>query len=188
MEKITIELPIVKVNVGDNYLSTEYAREHYTDGLLLIDDGISQLICVHDGNGCVWNMPCPVRLVQDGIEAVAAKNEREKCAEVLENINNRLSQIARLVGETKDEVRKSENRLTDTIVDQSARQITEFNILSDKEDAVINNFVEMRDDLIDTIDEKFSGLPRSGEGMNILDVARAAAVIQKPELIKELGK
>lgn len=187
MERITIELPIIKVNVGDNYLGSDYAKEHYEEGLFLLDDGISQLICVHDGGGCVWNMPCPVRLVQDGIEAEAAKKERERCAGVLENINNRLSQIARLLGETKDEVVKSETRLTDTIVEQSARQITEFNILCAKGDEVINNFVEVRDDLIDTIDEKFSGLPRSGdEGVSILDVARSFAVIQKPELIKEL--
>lgn len=171
MEKITIELPIVKVNVGDNYLSTEYAREHYTDGLFLVDDGISQLICVHDGNGCVWNMPCPVRLVQDGIEAVAAKNEREKCAEVLENINNRLSQIARLVGETKEEVVKSETRLMEVIVEEG----------------------EVRDREFDTLRDGLEALEcsrRGGDmgGVNILDVAKSFAVIQKPELIKELGK
>lgn len=160
MEKITIELPIVRVNVGDNYLGSEYAKEHYEKGLFLTDDGISQLICVHDGNGCVWNMPCPVSLVQDGIEQESAKRERERCADVLEGIDKRLSLIARMVGECRD-----------------------------KCDGVINNFVEVRDDLIDTIDEKISGLPRSsGEGVNILDVAKSFAVIQKPELIKELNK
>lgn len=181
MEKITIELPIVKVNVGDNYLSTEFAREHYAEGVFLVDDGISQLICVHDGNGCVWNMPCPVRLVQDGIEALAAKNEREKCAEVLENINNRLSQIARLVGETKDEVVKSETRLTDTLMDERSRQVGEFNILRDgletleKGENIIMDFVK-------------EGQKSGGDGANVLDVAKAFAVISKPELIKELSK
>lgn len=178
MERVTIELPIIKVNVGDNYLGSEYAKEHYEEGLFLLDDGIGQTLVVHDGVGCIWSMPCPVRLVQEGIEVEAARKERERCADVLENINNRLSQIARLLGETKDEVVKSENRLTDTIVEQSARQITEFNILCDKGDGVI-----------DAIDERFSGLPHSGgEGVNILDVARSFAVIQKPELIKELNK
>lgn len=45
MEKITIELPIVKVNVGDNYLSMEYARERFADkwGGLVFDDEIEPI-------------------------------------------------------------------------------------------------------------------------------------------------
>jgi hypothetical protein len=37
---------------------------------------------------------------------------------------------------------------------------------------------------------KLGDMPKNvgGDGVNILDVARAAAVIQKPELIKELNK
>lgn len=160
MERITIDLPIVKVKVSDNYLGSDYAKEHYEAGLFLIDDGISQIFVVYDGVSSVWSLPCPTRLVQDVVGQENAKRERERCADVLEGINDRLSQIARMVGECRD-----------------------------KCDGVINNFVEVRDDLIDTIDEKFSGLPRSvSEGVNILDVARAAAVIQKPELIKELNK
>ena len=93
----------------------------------------------------------------------------------------RLSQIARLLDETKVDLRKSENRLTDTIVEQSARQVTEFNILRDgievleKGENIIMDFVKD--------DQK-----KSGEGANVLDVARAFAVISKPELIKELSK
>lgn len=146
MERITIDLPIIKVKVSDNYLGSDYAKEHYEEGLFLIDDGISQIFVVYDGVSSVWSLPCPTRLVQDVVGQENAKRERERCADVLEGINDRLSQIARMVG-------------------------------------------KCRDDLIDTIDEKFSGLPRSvSEGVNILDVARAAAVIQKPELIKELNK
>lgn len=46
----------------------------------------------------------------------------------------------------------------------------------------------MRDDLIDTIDERFSNLPKSDNGANVIDIAKAFAVISKPELIKELSK
>lgn len=172
MEKITIELPIVKVNVRDNYLSTEYAREHYTDGLFLVDDGIGQTLVVYDGVGCIWSMPCPVRLVKDGIEQESAKREREKCAEVLENMNNRLSQIARLVGETKDEVVKSETRIMDELSIQRDAEAHEFTL-------VMEGMKGLHD-----------AMPKGvgGEGVNILDVAKSFAVIQKPELIKELGK
>jgi hypothetical protein len=53
---------------------------------------------------------------------------------------------------------------------------------------VINNFVEVRDDLIDTIDERFSNVAKIGDGVSVLDVAKGFAIIQKPELIVELNK
>lgn len=130
MEKITVEIPIISVKSNEPYFGTEYAKEHYKEGLFLVDDGIGQSLCVYDGVGCVWNMPCPVKLLQDGIEVEAAKKERERCADVLEGINDRL----------------------------------------------------------DVIEGKLSNVSKGGEGVNILDVARAVAVIQKPELIKELNK
>jgi hypothetical protein len=159
MEKITVEIPIISVKSNEPYFGNEYAKEHYKEGLFLVDDGIGQSLCVYDGVGCVWNMPCPVRLLQDGIEKEATEKERERHEEILENINNRLAQLARLVNECRD-----------------------------KCDGVINNFVEVRDDLIDTIDEKFSKMPQSSSGVDVLDLAKGLAVIQKPELIKELSK
>lgn len=159
MEKITIELPIVRVNVSDNWYSCDYSKEHYEEGLFVIDDGINRHFGMWDGLS-LWNCPMPHGLIDKYIVERAIRANDEIYHRDMEAIEERLSQIARMVGECRD-----------------------------KCDGVINNFVEVRDDLIDTIDEKFSGLPRSsGEGMNILDVARAAAVIQKPELIKELNK
>lgn len=162
MERITIELPIIKVNVGDSYLGSEYAKEHYEEGLFLVDDGISQLICVHDGNGCVWNMPCPVRLLQDGIEVEAAKRERERCADVLEGINERLDVIEKLCADTNSEMYK-----------QKESRVRGFKALSER---------------FDSIEDKFSDVSKGSGGVSILDVARSFAVIQKPELIKELNK
>jgi hypothetical protein len=40
----------------------------------------------------------------------------------------------------------------------------------------------------DSIEDKFSNASKGGDGVNISDVARSFAVIQKPELIKELNK
>lgn len=159
MEKITIEIPIISVGSNEPYFESEYAKKHYKEGVFLIDNGISQYLCVYDGVCCVWNMPCPVRLLQDGIEKEATEKERKRYEEILENINSHLAQLARLMNECKD-----------------------------KSDGVINNFVEVRDDLIDIIDEKFSRVPPTLGGVNVLDLAKGLAVIQKPELIKELNK
>lgn len=159
MEKITIELPIVKVKIEDPWCGCDYGKEHYEKGLFVIDDGIARHFAMWDGLS-LWNCLMPHDLIDKYIVERAISDNDEVYHRDMEAIEERLSHIARMVGECRD-----------------------------KCDGVINNFVEVRDDLIDTIDEKFSVLPRSsGEGVNLLDVARAAAVIQKPELIKELNK
>lgn len=159
MERITIDLPIVKVRVEDPWCGSDYGKEHYKEGLFVIDDGISRYFGMWDGLS-LWHCPIPHDLIDKFIVERAISNNDEVYHRDMEAIEERLDRIARMVGECRD-----------------------------KCDGVINNFVEVRDDLIDTIDEKFSGLPRnSGEGVNILDVARSFAIIQKPELIKELNK
>lgn len=159
MERITIDLPIVKVGIEDPWGSCDYGKEHYGVGLFVIDDGISRYFGMWDGL-CLWHCPMPHDLIDKYIVERAIRDNDEVYHRDMETIEEQLAHIARMVGECRD-----------------------------KCDGVINNFVEVRDDLIDTIDEKFSVLPRSsGEGVNLLDVARAAAVIQNPELIKELNK
>lgn len=158
MERITIDLPIVKVGIEDPWCGCDYGKEHYERGLFVIDDGISRYFGMWDGLS-LWHCPMPHEAIDKYIVERAIGNNDEIYHRDMEAIEERLSRIARMVGECRD-----------------------------KCDGVINNFVEVRDDLIDTIDEKFSGLSRSGEGVNILDVAKSFAVIQKPELIKELNK
>lgn len=159
MERITIELPIVKVRVEDPWCGCDYGKEHYEEGLFVIDDGISRHVAMWDGLS-LWNCPIPHDLIDKYIVERAISDNEEIYHRDMEAIEGHLSRIARMVGECRD-----------------------------KCDGVINNLVEVRDDLIDTIDERFSGLPHScSEGVSILDVARSFAVIQKPELIKELNK
>jgi hypothetical protein len=175
MERITIELPIVKVNVGDNYLGSDYAKEHYEEGLFLIDDGISQLICAHDGNGCVWNMPCPVRLVQDGIERESAKRERERCVEVLEGIDERLKSMSNAI--------TSNGKVLDFLRNEI---VAHTSVVNEMWDGVVDDMKDNHKEVMMKLDD----MPKSvgGEGVSILDVARSFAIIQKPELIKELNK
>lgn len=160
VNRITFDLAVYEVQMTDNWASPDYAKEHFEKGVFIVHDGVNYLFgSWAGGSEYVYTVGIPNDVIL-GVMAKEIKKEAESAlGEVLENINDRLSQIARLTGECRD-----------------------------KCDGVINNFVEVRDDLIDTIDEKFSGFYRGGEGVNILDVARAAAVIQKPELIKELNK
>ena len=157
MERITIDLPIVKVNVEDNWCGCDYDKEHYKRGMFVIDDGISRYLGMWDGMS-LWQCPIPHDLIDNFIVERAISNNDEIYHRDMEAIEERLSQIARIVDECRD-----------------------------KCDGMTSKFFDVRDDLIYTIDEKFSELPRSsGEGVNILDVARSFAVMQKPELIKEL--
>ena len=168
MKKIYLELPIVKVDPSSRWQSKEYAQEHFEKGMFLVDDGI-----VYHFVHYFEEWPTMILIPKEQIEDAFLEEARQSgIAEVngdiandIDKIKDRVEQIARLVNETKDEVRKSENRLTDTIVEQSARQITEFNILRDGLESAKRG---------------------NNDGTNVLDVARAFAVISKPELIKEL--
>lgn len=160
VKRLTFDLAVYEVGSADNWVTSDYAKEHFEKGAFIIHDGINYHFCTWNGGSeYVYANTMPNDVILGVMAKEIKKSAENALGEVLENINDRLSQIARLAGECRD-----------------------------KCDGVINNFVEVRDDLIDTIDEKFSGFSRGGDGVNILDVARAAAVIQKPELIKELGK
>lgn len=160
VKRVVFDLAVYEVQLTDNWCAPDYAKEHFEKGVFIVHDGINFLFCAWGGDSeYVYTVGIPNDVILGVMAKEIKKGVESALGEVLEKINDRLSQIARLTGECRD-----------------------------KCDGVINNFVEVRDDLIDTIDEKFSGFSRGGEGVNILDVARAAAVIQKPELIKELNK
>jgi hypothetical protein len=172
VKRLTFDLAVYEVQVTDNWCAPDYAKEHFEKGAFIIHEGVNYHFCTWNGGSeYVYANTIP----NDVILGVMAK-EIKKSAEnalggVLENIHDRLSQIARLTGECKDEVVKSEARLMDVIVEEGEVRDREFNTLRDGLEAL----------------ECSRGGGDMG-GVNILDVARAAAVIQKPELIKELNK
>ena len=170
MEKgtINLKLPLIKVNIDEPWRATDFVKEHFPMGCFIVDDGIQYYLASHDGSGYICDIYIARELIVDALVEDTRQEEFMKSLDIIDEIENRLQQIARLCGETKDEVVKSENRLTDTIVEQSARQVTEFNML--------------RDGM-----EELAKTKKSGDGFgNILDIAKAAAVIQKPELIEKL--
>ena len=171
MEKITIELPVVKVGIEDPWCGCDYGKEHYERGMFVIDDGISRYFGMWDGLS-LWHCPMPHDVFDKFVVERAIRDNDETYHRDMEAIGDRLSQIARLVGETKDEVAKSATRVVDQLDSQRDAEAHEFAL-------VMEGMKGLHD-----------AMPKNVgcEGMNILDVARAAAVIQKPELIKELSK
>lgn len=161
MEKgtINLKLPLIKVNVGDPWRATDFVNEHFPAGCFIVDDGIQYYFVSHDGSGYIYDMCIARDVVQEAIVEDARYDEFKESLSILANINNRLEQITRVTGECKDEVAKSETRITDELLAQSE---------------------VIRDGL-----EKL-GSKSSGDGVNILDVAKSFAVIQKPELIEKL--
>ena len=147
-EVVNLKLPLVKVTDADPWHGTEYRRENFPTGCFIIDDGYNYHFAWHDGNGYCSEMGLNRDNVLEAIVEDARFDEFKKSFDIIEEIENRLQQIARLTGECKDEV------------------VTRTTVIEDK-----------IDDL---------GRCGGGGGVNILDVAKSYAVIQKPELIKEL--
>ena len=158
MEKICIELPIVRIEPNRPIFASDFAKEHYENGLFIVDDGIMRHFVFYDGCG-VCNCPCPNDVIEKYIVEKTIMDLDAIYHRDMEELEKRLDRIESKIRECRD-----------------------------KCDGVINNFVEVRDDLIDTIDERFSNMAKSGDGVSVLDVAKGFAIIQKPELIVELNK
>lgn len=173
VKRLTFDLAVYEVGSADNWVTSDYAKEHFEKGAFIIHDGINYHFCTWNGGSeYVYANIMPNDVIL-GVMAKEIKKEAENSiGEVLENINNRLSQIARLTEECKDEVVKSATRVVDQLDSQRDAEAHEFTLV------------------MDGMKGLYDAMPKNvgGEGVNILDVARAAAVIQKPELIKELNK
>lgn len=162
MEKICLELPLCKVRDDEPWAGSAYIKEHFPKGCFIIDDGYNYHFAWHDGNGYMNEMGLDRDLVQNAIVESARRD-------VMKEIENRLQQIARLTGECKDEVVKSETRIMDELSIQRDAEAHEYTL-------IMEGMKGLHD-----------AMPKScGGGVNILDVAKSYAVIQKPELIKEL--
>lgn len=172
VNRITFDLAVYEVQVTDNWAAPDYAKEHFERGVFIVHDGVCYQFCSWAGGSeYVYTVGIPSGVILDVMAKEIKKSAENALGEVLENINDRLSQIARLVGETKDEVVKSETRVVDQLDSQRDAEAHEFTL-------IMEGMKGLHD-----------AMPKScGGGVNILDVAKSYAVIQKPELIKELSK
>ena len=108
IKRLTFDLAVYEVSMTDNWAGPDYAKEHFEKGVFIVHDGISYQFCSWSGGS---DYVYAVGISSDVILGIMAKEIKKSAesalGEVLENINNRLSQIARLTGECKDEVVKS---------------------------------------------------------------------------------
>lgn len=170
MEKICLELPLCKVRDDEPWSGSAYIKEHFPKGCFIIATEYNYRFAWHNGNGYINEMGIDMNLIQDAIVESARQAEFMKSFDIIEEIENRLQQIARLTGECKDEVVKSETRLMDELSIQRDAEAHEFTLI------------------MEGMKGLHEAMPKNvvGGGVNILDVAKSYAVIQKPELIKEL--
>ena len=172
MEKICLELPLCKVRDDESWSGSDYIKEHFPKGHFIIATEYNYRFAWHDGNGYMNEMGIDMNLIQDAIAENARYDEFMKGFKIMEGIENSLRQIARLTGECKDEVVKSATRVVDQLDSQRDAEAHEFALVMEGMKGLHN------------------AMPKNvgGEGVNILDVAKSFAVIQNPELIKELNK
>ena len=124
MERVTIELPIVKVEPNSPIFGREFASEHYENGLSIVEDGIMRHIVYWDGS-CVCNCPCPHDVIEKYLVEKSSYDMDEAFHNGLDDIEARLDSI--------------EKKVCDCLC---------------KSDAVIDNFAEVRDDMLDIIEDK----------------------------------
>lgn len=169
VKRVVFDLAVYEAQVTDNWVTPDYAKEHFEKGVFIVHDGVNYLFCSWVGDGeYVYTVGIPNDVIL-GVMAKEIKKEAENAlSELLLNISNAITTNGKVLDSLRNEI--------------SAHT------------AVVN---EMWDGVVDGMKEnhkevmmKFGDMPKNvgGEGVNILDVARAAAVIQKPELIKELNK
>jgi hypothetical protein len=174
MERITIELPIVKVRIEDPWCGCDYGKEHYEKGLFVIDDGISRYFAMWDGLS-LWHCPMPHSSIDKYIVERAISDNGEIYHRDMEAIKERLKSMSNAI--------TSNGKVLDFLRNEISAHTA---VVNEMWDGVVDDMKENHKEVM----MKLGDMPKSvgGEGVNILDVARAAAVIQKPELIKELSK
>lgn len=169
VKRLTFDLAVYEVGSADNWVTSDYAKEHFEKGAFIIHDGINYHFCTWNGGSeyvYANTMPNDVIL---GVMAKEIKKEAENAlSELLLSMSNAITSNGKVLDSLRNDI--------------SAHT------------AVVN---EMWDGVVDDMKEnhkevmmKLGDMPKnvSGEGVNILDVAKSFAVIQKPELIKELNK
>lgn len=94
VKRVVFDLAVYEVQVTDNWCAPDYAKEHFEKGVFIVHDGINFLFCSWGGGSeFVYTVGIPNDVIL-GVMAKEIKKEAENAlSEVLENINDRLSQI-----------------------------------------------------------------------------------------------
>jgi hypothetical protein len=168
-KRLTFDLAVYEVSMTDNWTGPDYAKEHFEKGVFIVHDGITYQLCSWNGGSeYVYVVGIPT----DFILGVMAK-------EIKKATENALSELLLSMSNAITTNRKVLDMLRDEISAHTA-------VVNEMWDGVV---YDMKDNHKEVM-MKLGDMPKNvgGEGVNILDVAKSFAVIQKPELIKELNK
>lgn len=169
IKRVVFDLAVYEVSMTDNWAGPDYAKEHFEKGAFIIHDGINYHFCTWNGGSeYVYANTMP----NDVILGVMAK-------EIKKATENALSELLLSMSNAITSNRKVLDSLRNDISAHTA-------VVNEMWDGVIDDMKENHKEVM----MKLGDMPKNvgGEGVNILDVAKSFAVIQKPELIKELNK
>lgn len=114
MERVTIELPIVRIEANSPIFSCDFAKEHYPMGLFIADDGVMRHLMSYDGV-YVNAIPCPHDVIEKHLVERAVVDNDAIYHRDMEAIEDRLSQISRLLDCINGGILASETRVRDDI-------------------------------------------------------------------------
>lgn len=169
VKRVTFDLAVYEVQMTDNWASPDYAKERFEKGAFIVHDGINYHFCAWNGGSeYVYASPIP----NDVILGIMAK-------EIKAATENALSELLLSMSSAITTNRKVLDMLRDEISAHTA-------VVNEMWDGVVDDMKENHKEVM----MKLGDMPKNvgGDGVNILDVAKSFAVIQKPELIKELSK
>ena len=169
VKKVTFDLAVYEVSETDNWCAPDYAKEHFEKGAFIVHDGVNYQFCSWAGGSeYVYAVGIPT----DFILGVMAK-------EIKKSAENALSELLLSMSSAITTNRKVLDMLRDEISAHTA-------VVNEMWDGVVDDMKDNHKEVMMKLGDMPKGV--GGEGVNILDVAKSFAVIQKPELIKELNK
>lgn len=169
VKRLTFDLAVYEVSMTANWTGPDYAKEHFEKGIFIVHDGISYQLCSWNGGS---EYVYAVGIPNDVILGVMAK-------EIKKSVENSLSELLLSMSNAI----KSNGKVLDSLRNDISAHTA---VVNEMWDGVVDDMKDNHKEVM----MRLGDMPKNvgGEGVNILDVAKSFAVIQKPELIKELSK
>lgn len=158
-KEITIKLPIIKVKQNADIYSFDWAKENTPEGMYIIDNGILRFLCFRHLDYAPNCMELPTDIYDYAITNEAKQSALEKILAVFDSRFN--------------EIREISNK-TQLAIDETSHLREESLVAIDKATTHILTALE-----------NAKAVGQSGAA-SPLEIAKALAVIQQPELIKEI--
>ena len=168
-KRLTLDLAVYEVGLSDNWCAPDYAKEHFEKGAFIVHDGISYHFCSwSSGSEYVYTVGIPSDVILGVMEKEIKKEAENALSELLLSMSNAIASNGRVLDSLRGEVNSY------------------WSLVNESWDAIVDDMKDRHKEVMMRLDN----MPKNvgGEGVNILDVAKSFAVIQQPELIKELNK